>query len=184
MQVSDCSITEGRNKLVCPPLKWAVFSWQWQTRSQHRHPSRRSNSLKAPRRLYGDHSGCWSSFARSMALIPIGWVKHQVWGGNCAFPGCCLHLALYWCDGLSHFQQSYFSISFVMKTLWLLWLSDGELSIFPFGNPKRRSSEEMFSPIMLTRKMQKNRSQAVMFMIIIVWFLDPPSFRFSLCLND
>ena len=92
-----------------------VFSWQWPTRNPHRHPLRRSNSLKAPRHLCGGHSGCSSSCARLTASILIGWV-------NCPVPSHGVLLSQWlshwpWQTGvcLSRFWQGYFSV----PVMWL-----------------------------------------------------------------
>lgn len=106
-----------------------VFSWQWPTRNPRRHPLRRSNSLKAPRRLCGGHSGCSSSFARLTASILIAWVNCPVLSRGVLFSQWLSHWP--WQSGgcLSRFWQGYFSVS-------VMWLRLSDSSACLVGNYK------------------------------------------------
>lgn len=71
----ETALNVETNHQLAGALIWVIFPWQWQTRNPHRRPLQRSNSLKAPHHLFGDHSGCSSSFARLMVSILMGWVN-------------------------------------------------------------------------------------------------------------
>lgn len=112
------------------PLTQVVFSWQWRTRNPHRRPLRRSNSLKAPRRLCGDHSGCLSSSARWMASILIGWVTCRVLSDGTLFTQGLFHWPWQWwwlSELLFHKAKLFLYFSYVTKTFWFLCPSYREL---------------------------------------------------------
>ena len=90
------ALLAGEANQLAHPLTRVVFSWQWQTRNPHRHPLQRSNSLKVPRRLCGDHSGCLSSSARWMASILIGWVTCRVLSDSTLFTQWLFHWPWQW----------------------------------------------------------------------------------------